>query len=116
MQIVGSVLVRNEDVFVERAIRNVASFCDEIHVVDHDSEDGTAEILRRLADELDHIHVVRSKDAADRTASLSPTPGHRPGCSGSTGTSSTIGQRSRGSVPTSWPAHMRTSFGSRATC
>ena len=36
VQIVGSVLVRNEDVFVERAIRNVAAFCDRIHVVDHD--------------------------------------------------------------------------------
>lgn len=63
MQIVGSVLVRNEDIFVERAIRNVASFCDEIHAVDHDSEDGTGEILHRLGEELDHVHVVRSKDA-----------------------------------------------------
>ena len=28
MQVVGIVLVRNEDVFVEQAIRNVAGFCD----------------------------------------------------------------------------------------
>ena len=63
MRFVGSVLVRNEDVFVARAIRNVASFCDEIHAVDHESEDGTAEILRRLADELDRVHVVRTKNA-----------------------------------------------------
>jgi len=34
-QIIGSVLVRNEDVFVEQSIRNVAAFCDRIHVVDH---------------------------------------------------------------------------------
>ena len=75
MQVVGSVLVRNEDVFVERAIRNVASFCDEIHVVDHDSEDGTAEILRGLADELDHVHVVRSKDAGSSHRVLEPYAG-----------------------------------------
>jgi hypothetical protein len=42
MQVVGSVLVRNEDVFLERAIRNVAPICDEIHAVDHDSDAGTA--------------------------------------------------------------------------
>jgi glycosyltransferase involved in cell wall biosynthesis len=63
VRVVGSVLVRNEDVFVEWAIRNVASFCDEIHAVDHDSKDGTAEILQGLADEIDHVDVVRSKDA-----------------------------------------------------
>jgi len=30
MQIVGNMLVRNEDVFIERAIRNVVEFCDKI--------------------------------------------------------------------------------------
>ena len=39
--IVGIVLVRNEDVFVEQAIRNVAAFCDRIHVADHVSTDRT---------------------------------------------------------------------------
>ena len=63
MQIVGSVLVRNEDVFVERAIRNVATFCDRIHVLDQLSVDRTGEILRTLADELDHVDIVRSADA-----------------------------------------------------
>jgi hypothetical protein len=64
VEIVGSVLVRNEDVFVERAIRNVAAFCDRIHVLDQQSVDGTREILRSLASELDHVAVVRSPDAA----------------------------------------------------
>jgi hypothetical protein len=65
MQIVGSVLVRNEDVFVERAIRNVARFCDRIHVLDQESVDGTADVLRAVARDLDHVEVVRSPDAAD---------------------------------------------------
>jgi hypothetical protein len=63
-RIVGSVLVRNEDRFVERAIRNVAGLCERIHVVDHQSEDSTFEILRSLADELDHIDLHRSSTSA----------------------------------------------------
>ena len=39
MQVVGIVLVSNEDVFVERAIRNMAAFCDRIYAVDHLSSD-----------------------------------------------------------------------------
>jgi glycosyltransferase involved in cell wall biosynthesis len=65
MNVVGVFLVHNEDVFVERAVRNVAGFCDRIFVVDHLSTDGTPEILRRLAQELDHVSVTRSGDAAD---------------------------------------------------
>lgn len=49
--IVGIALVRNEDVFVERAIRNVIAFCDLLIVADHQSTDGTGAILRRLATE-----------------------------------------------------------------
>ena len=75
MRIVGSVLVRNEDVFVERAIRNVASFCDEIHAVDHDSEDRTSEILIQLANEFDNVRVVRTKDAGLSHRVLEPYAG-----------------------------------------
>lgn len=63
-KIVGSVLVRNEDVFVEQSIRNVAEFCDRIHAVDHVSTDRTWEILRALAGELDHLDVCRSPNSA----------------------------------------------------
>jgi Glycosyl transferase family 2 len=63
--LVGVVLVRNEDVFVERAIRNVAGACDRIYAFDHLSTDGTPDILRRLAEELEHLSVERTHDAAD---------------------------------------------------
>src|SRR5262245_16891242 len=46
-RLVGSMLVRNESVFVEQAIRNVAAVCDRIHVVDHVSDDGTWDVLVR---------------------------------------------------------------------
>lgn len=64
MQVVGVVLVRNEDVFVEQAVKNVA-VCDRIHVVDHVSTDRTPEILRCLALGFDHVTVERSSDAGD---------------------------------------------------
>lgn len=44
-------LLRDEDGFVERALRNVVDFCDEIIVCDHGSRDATPEILNRLAEE-----------------------------------------------------------------
>src|SRR5262245_44612377 len=60
MRVIGSVLVHNEDVFVEQAIRNVADFCDHIYVVDHMSDDRTPEILRSLAREYAHVELRRA--------------------------------------------------------
>jgi len=74
-QIVGSVLVRNEDLFVEQSIRNVAEFCDRIHAVDHVSSDRTWEILRALASELDHLEVRRSRRSAVAHRLLAPYAG-----------------------------------------
>jgi hypothetical protein len=65
MQIVGIVLVRNEDVFVEQAIRNVAEFCDRIHAVDHVSTDGTWDVLRELGREYDHVEAQRVHHAGE---------------------------------------------------
>jgi hypothetical protein len=62
-QIVGIVLVHNEDAFVEQAIRNVAEFCDHIHAVDHVSTDRTWEILQELAGEYDHVDARRAHHA-----------------------------------------------------
>jgi glycosyltransferase involved in cell wall biosynthesis len=50
-RIVGISLVRDEDRFLERVIRNVFGFCDELILVDHRSRDRTPEILERLAAE-----------------------------------------------------------------
>jgi len=64
-KIVGIVLVRNEDVFVEQAVRNIAEFCDRIHAVDHVSSDGTWDILRRLAREYLHLDARRAHHAGE---------------------------------------------------
>ena len=75
MRIVGSVLVRNEDVFVEQAIRNVAAFCDRIHAVDHVSTDRTWEILQNLAAELDHLDARRARHSRVSHEVLEPYAG-----------------------------------------
>ena len=63
-QVVGSVLVRNEDRFIEQSIRNVVEFCDRIHAVDHVSSDGTWNILQSLAQEFDHLDVHRARNSS----------------------------------------------------
>ena len=75
MQIVGIMLVRNEDVFVERVVRNVIAFCDRIHVVDHRSSDRTPVVLRALAAEFDHLEVRRARRARVSHELLEPYVG-----------------------------------------
>jgi len=69
-RIVGVVLVRNDDLFIERAIRNAARFCDGIHAFDHVSTDRTREILRDLAAEYDHLEVRRVRNVAESHRAL----------------------------------------------
>jgi hypothetical protein len=75
VQIVGIALVRNEDVFVEQAIRNIAEFCDRIHAVDHVSTDGTWDVLRALEREYDHIDARRVPHAGDSHKLVEPYAG-----------------------------------------
>jgi hypothetical protein len=61
-RIVGLTLVRDEDFFVEQAIRNVLDFCDEVIALEHRSIDRTPEILGRLMDEQPKVRVHRISD------------------------------------------------------
>jgi hypothetical protein len=74
-RIVGIVLVHNEDLFVEQAIRNVAAFCDRIHAVDHVSTDETWEILRALEREYDHLEARRVHHARESHRLVEPYAG-----------------------------------------
>jgi Glycosyl transferase family 2 len=73
--VVGSVLVRNEDVFVEQAIRNAAAVCDRIHVVDHMSSDRTWDVVQELAREYGHVDVRRARHARVSHEVLEPYVG-----------------------------------------
>lgn len=61
-RIVGIVLVRNEEHFVAWSLRNIAGFCDEIIVLDNDSNDGTPERLAALEGRFPHLVVRREPD------------------------------------------------------
>ncbi len=50
MRVVGILLARNEEFFVERAVRNTLGFCDEFIAVENGSEDRTPDILKSLED------------------------------------------------------------------
>jgi glycosyltransferase involved in cell wall biosynthesis len=75
MQVVGISLVRNEDRFVRRALRNVAEFCDRLVVADHMSTDRTPEILRDLADEVEHLELHRIRHSAESHALIEDLAG-----------------------------------------
>jgi hypothetical protein len=74
-RVVGIVLVRNEDVFVEQAVRNIAEFCDRIHTVDHVSTDGTWDILQSLAREYPHVDARRTQHADESHRLIEPYAG-----------------------------------------
>ena len=65
-KIVGMTLVRNEDIFVERAVRNALDFCDRLIICDHQSIDRTFEIVSGLAAEFpDKIQLIRITDTRE---------------------------------------------------
>jgi hypothetical protein len=64
VRVVGIVLVHDEDVWVERVVRNIAPVCDRVHVADHVSTDGTWEIVSGLARKLDNVDAVRISHAS----------------------------------------------------
>jgi hypothetical protein len=74
-RIVGIVLVRDEDRHIERTLRNIAGFCDSIHVADHQSSDGTPQILARLAAEFPQLDVRRIGEPRESNALLQPYVG-----------------------------------------
>jgi glycosyltransferase involved in cell wall biosynthesis len=76
-RIVAVILIRNEDLFIERVIRNVLAFCDRIHVADHRSTDGTPAIVTRLAAEQPKIEyrvVDHPSESHDMIAGYAGTP------------------------------------------
>lgn len=58
-RIIGIVLIKNEDRFIELALRNIIDFCDEIIITDNNSTDGTWEIINKMASNHPSIRVLR---------------------------------------------------------
>lgn len=68
-------LLKNEDLYVERVIENVRHFCDEIRVVDNFSKDRTWDIVRDMAGRDGRIHAWRSRDTAASHEIVAPLAG-----------------------------------------
>lgn len=76
-RIVGISLVRNEDLFLDRVLRNAFAFCDSMIIADHGSRDGTAAIGRRWAAAEDAVDYVRLENAAESHDLIRPFAGTR---------------------------------------
>lgn len=74
-QIVGIMLVKNEDVFIERAVRNVVEFCDKIIITDHQSTDRTFEICEHLACKFTNIDLRRIQSVHESFAAIASYAG-----------------------------------------
>jgi hypothetical protein len=72
MQIVGIMLVRNEDRFLRRAAMNILAFCDRVLIADHQSQDGTSEICEELAAASPKFEVYRIRDPRESHEMLVP--------------------------------------------
>jgi len=77
-KIIGITLVRNEDIFVERAVRNAVDFCDRLIIADNYSTDATFEIVSKLAAEFpDKIELRRITDTRESHFLISGFAGSR---------------------------------------
>lgn len=63
MKIHGLCIVKNEGDVVEECLRAATAWCDHIYVLDNGSDDGTWEIVQRLAGELPQVVPFKQDDA-----------------------------------------------------
>lgn len=73
--IAAILLVRNEDRFLDRVLRNIAGFCDRVIAADNGSTDGTLDILEswRKAGRLELHRVSHPSESHDLVAGLAGT-------------------------------------------
>ena len=64
-KIFGITLVKDENIFIERVLKNIYDFCDEIMVLDNHSTDGTYEIVESMTKEFDNLYLMRWDNPAN---------------------------------------------------
>lgn len=68
VEIIGIMLVRNEDIFIGQAIVNVLDFCDKLIVADHLSIDRTAAIvngMKSISSKIVYLKIKKSGESHD---------------------------------------------------
>ncbi|MEI7880137.1 MAG: glycosyltransferase [bacterium] len=63
--IIGLLLVKNEDLYVQQAIRNIESFCDHLIILDNGSTDNTIPILEAAAKANPRIELKNIRHLAE---------------------------------------------------
>ncbi len=61
IKIIGICLVKNEDIYIERVLKNISSFCDEIRVVDNNSKDNTVDRVKKCMAEFPNVSLEHIK-------------------------------------------------------
>jgi hypothetical protein len=75
-RLVGIAMVRDEDAFVDRAVRNALDACDEFVLVDHRSRDETPRILAAIRHDFpDKVSLHRVRRAGEANVFLRPFVG-----------------------------------------
>lgn len=77
IEVIGLVVVKNEEFFIERVIENISGFCDKIFICDNQSTDRTGEILKKLAGQYAHIELQRIQDMSESHDLVSGYAGSR---------------------------------------
>lgn len=72
VRIIGSVQVKNEDIYVEQSVQNILNFCDEILITDNLSTDHTYEICQKLADRYPKIQLISVQHPREAALILEP--------------------------------------------
>ncbi len=57
IEIIGICLVKNEDIYIERVLKNISNFCDKIRVIDNGSEDNTINIIKKCMEKFPNISL-----------------------------------------------------------
>jgi len=75
-RVVAIVLVRNEDIFIDQALRNVLPACDEMLIADNMSTDNTPAILEAIRRDFpDKVTVRRVKSPSESQDMIRPFTG-----------------------------------------
>lgn len=63
-KIIAICLIKNEEFYIEKVIRNILDFCDKIIIADNLSTDNTLRIVKRIADREKKIEIISIEDIA----------------------------------------------------
>lgn len=65
MKIIGICLIKNEECFIEKVIKNVIDFCDELIVLDNYSSDQTWKIINDLKLKYSNLRIYQIKSVTE---------------------------------------------------